>query len=158
MRKTRSGRPGLAAVTPRLLVGEYATPADAAWLRRAHDVGAVLCLQEEIDLARCGLAAAELRRAYARHHIEFHHLPIADGEDASLRAQLDLAVTVLGEAIDRGQRVYVHCSAGMNRAPTVAIAYLHRVAGLSLEAAHELMRSRRPCVPYMTVLRAHYGT
>jgi len=156
MRSTRRGRPGFAVVAPRLLVGEYPTPGDAAWLRHTQGVGAVLCLQEEIDLANRGLDARVLRAAYQRQEIEFHHLPIADGDDAALRACLDPAVTLLRRLIGRGVRVYVHCSAGMNRAPTIAIAYLHCAADLSLDAAHDLMRRRRPCVPYMTALRAHF--
>jgi hypothetical protein len=39
----------------------------------------------------------------------------------------------------------------------VAVAYLHVHHGYTLEAARDLVRSRRPCVPYMRVLQAHYA-
>lgn len=152
----RRGRPSFAAVAPRLLVGEYATPTDASWLRRTHGVGAVVCLQDDIDLANRGLDPAQLRAAYARAGIEFHHLPIVDGDDDQLCAALGGAVALLRRLVDARTRVYLHCSAGMNRAPTVAIAFLHEVGGLPLDRAHELMRSARPCVPYMRALRTHY--
>ncbi len=157
MHGDRRGRPGFAVIAPDLLVGEYPLPLDATWLRHTQGVRAVLCLQEDIDLANRGLAAAELRAAYARAQIEFHHLPVPDGDGAELRACLDPAVALLARLIGDGKRVYVHCTAGMNRAPTIAIAYLHAVARLPLDSAHELMRSRRPCVPYMRALRDHFG-
>jgi len=44
----------------------------------------------------------------------------------------------------------------MNRAPTVAIAYLHTIRGFALRAARDLVKQRRACVPYMQMLEAHY--
>ena len=44
----------------------------------------------------------------------------------------------------------------MNRAPTIAIAYLHVHRGLGLHAARDFLKQRRHCVPYMTVLEARY--
>ena len=55
-----------------------------------------------------------------------------------------------------GDRVYLHCNAGMNRAPTVAIAYLHVHHAMSLGAARDSVKQRRHCVPYMRVLEARY--
>jgi protein-tyrosine phosphatase len=56
-----------------------------------------------------------------------------------------------------GARLYLHCNAGMNRAPTVAIAYLHRHQGFAIGVARDYVKRRRPCVPYMTLLEAHYA-
>jgi protein-tyrosine phosphatase len=60
-------------------------------------------------------------------------------------------------AISAGRRVYLHCNAGMNRAPTIAIAYLHVHRQLPLHEARDFVKARRHCVPYMTVLEARYG-
>lgn len=152
------GRPEVVAVVPELLIGEYPTPQDAEWLHTAHGVTAVLSLQDEADLASKGLVLAEVESAYQTCGIHFRHVPIADCDMQALRRGLDGLVTVLGRLIDvEGARVYLHCNAGLNRAPTVAIAYLHVHRGLSLPAARDLVRSRRHCAPYMTVLEAHYG-
>ena len=45
-----------------------------------------------------------------------------------------------------GRTVYVHCSIGINRSPTVVIAWLVRHGGLSLDEAWQLVRERRPQV------------
>ena len=49
------GRPGVSAIRPGLLVGEYPLPEDAAWLRAEHGITAVLSLQDDADLASKGL-------------------------------------------------------------------------------------------------------
>jgi atypical dual specificity phosphatase len=150
-----NGHPDHAFVHERLAVGEYPTPEDAAWLRDTA-VSAIVCLQDDVDLDRKGLSLGALEQAYAAHGIRFHHLPVPDGDAAALRARLDEAVALLADLLARGECVYLHCNAGLNRAPTVAIAYLHVHHGRDLEAACAMVKACRPCVPYMRALAEHY--
>jgi len=152
-----NGHPDYAFIMDALAIGEYPTPEDAAWLRSTHAISAVVCLQDDIDLDRKGLSLRALERAYAAHHIRFHRVPVPDGDGELLRARLDETVALVADLIARGERVYLHCNAGLNRAPTVAIAYLHVHHGHALDAACELVKVRRPCVPYMRLLSKHYG-
>jgi len=150
-------RPGLDVIRSGLLIGEYPTPEDAAWLRDEHGVTAVLSLQDDADLASKGLRLAALERAYGAHGLAFHRVPIPDGDDRNLAARLQEIIPLLRGLIDAGGRVYVHCNAGFNRAPTVAIAYLHVCEGLTLEEARADVKRLRHCVPYMRALEACYG-
>jgi len=143
-----------ALVAPLLAVGEYPTPDDAAWLRHGLDVRVVVSLQDDVDLQRKGLCAASLAQALASHDIVWHRHPVGDGDLVAMDGALDPVVRRLGHHIAAGERVYLHCNAGFNRAPTVAIAYLHRYAGLPLDAACATVKSVRPCVPYMQLLRS----
>jgi protein-tyrosine phosphatase len=149
------GRPGFSAVRPGLLVGEYPTPADAGWLREEHGVTAVVSLQDDADLASKGLVLAELEGAYRRHALRFHRIPVPDGDDEYLAARLGDLVALLAGLLDGGERVYLHCNAGFNRAPTAAVAYLHAREGLSPEAARDDVKRCRPCVPYMRAVEAY---
>src|SRR5947199_4651638 len=142
-------RPGLSVIRPALLVGEYPTPEDAAWLRDAHAVTAVVSLQDDGDLASKGLRLPALERAYREHGLGFHRIPVPDGDDDHLAARLGEIVALLERLLGGGGRVYLHCNAGFNRAPMAAIAYLHACEGLSLEAARDDVKRRRHCVPYM---------
>ena len=158
MTLTRWGRPELAIILPNLLVGEYPAVEDADWLRTAHHVTAVFSLQDDFDLASKGLDLHELEQTYRGHGLEFHRVPVPDCDAETFAGLLDQIVTLLGDLLRRGNRVYLHCNAGMNRAPTVAIAYLHAEHGLTLDAARDLVKNRRHCVPYMQLLQVRYGT
>ena len=147
-------RPGLSVIRPHLLVGEYPTPEDIAWLRDEHGVTAVVSLQDDADLASKGLRLAVLERAYREHGLAFHRIPVPDGDDQNLVTRLREIVAVLGGLVDAGGRVYLHCNAGFNRAPTVAIAYLHVHERLPLEAARIEVKRLRHCVPYVRALQA----
>jgi len=151
-----AGRPEFARILPDLLVGEYPTADDVRWLQVVQGVTAVLSLQDDADLASKALVVAELERAYGVHGVGFHRIPVPDCDTETFAARLDSIVILLNQLLGSGARVYLHCNAGMNRAPTVAIAYLHVHHGLSLAAARELVKERRHCVPYMQLLEGHY--
>jgi protein-tyrosine phosphatase len=153
----RPDRPHLSAILDNLLIGEYPNPEDVGWLRDEHGVTAVLSLQDDADLASKDLALAVLERAYTTAGLRFHRVPVPDGATDVLDARLPAIVALLGEWLRGGERVYLHCNAGMNRAPTAAIAYLHVHGDLPLHAARDFVKKRRPCVPYMRVLEARYG-
>lgn len=51
------------------------------------------------------------------------------------RARIPLAVKAIGKALVDGGRVYVHCTAGMGRAPSAAIAFLYWVRNMDLDEA-----------------------
>jgi len=150
-------RPGLSVIRPALLVGEYPTPEDAAWLRDEHGVTVVVSLQDDADLASKGLRLAALEGAYREHGLGFHRIPVPDGDDGNLAARLDDIVALLTRLVDGGERVYLHCNAGLNRAPTAAIAFLLVREGLSLTAARDAVKQARHCVPYMRALEAYFG-
>lgn len=149
--------PGFDAVLPELLVGEYPRVEDLAWLRDTHGVTAVLSLQDDADLASKRLRGADLAAACTGLGLAFERLPVADGDSEALAARLPAAAARLDALVAEGGRVYLHCNAGYNRAPTVAIAYLHVHRGLPLDAACALVKQRRSCVPYLSALRACYA-
>lgn len=149
-------RPGASAVCEGLVVGEYPGPHDAPWLRDAHGITAVVSVQDDGDLKSKGLVLSELERAYREHGIAFHRLPVPDGDGEALAARLDDLLPLLARLLAAGERVYLHCNAGFNRAPTIAIAHLHANGGLPLAEARAEVAARRSCMPYMTVLEAYF--
>jgi len=149
------GRPSVSVIRPALLVGEYPSAADAVWLRDEHGVTAVVSLQDDADLASKGLVLGDLERAYAAAGMAFHRIPVPDGDNDHLAARLGDIVGLLVTLAEQGARVYLHCNAGFNRAPTAAIAYLCAREGLTLAAARAAVKSCRHCVPYMGVLEAY---
>lgn len=150
----RPSPPHLSVIVPSLLVGEYPRPDDLAWLRDTHGVSAVVCLQDDADLASKRLRLTDIEAGCRAVGLAFFREPIQDGDSEALAARIPAVVARLNALIAAGARVYLHCNAGYNRAPTVAIAYLHVHGGLGLEEAAALVKERRSCVPYVSALRA----
>jgi len=153
----RPSTPRADRVLPQLVVGEYPNLADVPWLRDTFGVTAVVCLQDDADLASKRLRLVELRRAYLEAGIVFEHVPVPDGDPEFLADRLPAVVDLVHTHVDAGGTVYLHCNAGMNRAPTAAIAYVHVRGGLALRDAIEFVKQRRSCVPYVRALELCYG-
>ena len=58
---------------------------------------------------------------------------IVDFDGQSLRRSLPRIVKTLQGALSAGGRVYVHCTAGLGRAPAVCIAWRYWFGGLQLD-------------------------
>ena len=70
--------------------------------------------------------------------------PLRDFDPADQRRGLPAAVRGLYGLLRQGHRVYVHCTAGINRSPLVVLAYLTLVEGMGLEEAMTLLLRARP--------------
>jgi protein-tyrosine phosphatase len=72
------------------------------------------------------------------------HLPTID-DDAPSLDHLRQGVEFIHNVIQSGGKVYIHCGAGVGRAPTMAAAYLIS-QGHSLDEALALIRKPRPFI------------
>jgi protein-tyrosine phosphatase len=158
VRPTRgNGRPSVSWVTHSLLVGEYPRVGDIEWLKHEFSITAIQNLQDDEDLRINGIEVVPLREACQRHQIKLVRTPIRDGSSDDMAARLGDALRCLESLLGGKERVYLHCNAGLNRAPTLAIAWLRANAGMSLNEAMAHVKKRRACGPFMTVLEAHFG-
>jgi protein-tyrosine phosphatase len=136
----------------RLWVGTFVRPEEVKLLRQM-DITAVLSLQSDEDIAEWHISQEKLRKAYAQADIEFHRIPTADFDKQALAVNLPPAVEELENILaSRWAKAYVHCTVGINRAPTLAAAYLIKIHGLSAREAYDYVIARRHCSPYRTVL------
>jgi predicted protein tyrosine phosphatase len=122
----------LSQVTARLHVGgQYRR---RGWPRLARrGITAVVNMRTEFDDNHVGIAPAR-----------YLHLPTVDDYPPSLQ-DLQAGVAFIGEELARGGGVYIHCGAGVGRAPAMAAAYLAST-GLSPEQAWERIRAVRPFI------------
>ena len=74
-------------------------------------------------------------------------------EFKALELSLTECVATLQEMFDAGRRVYVHCSAGVERAPSVVVAYLHWLRNMELDDAVTFVKERRACSPRTEIIR-----
>ncbi|MCL7026729.1 hypothetical protein MKW94_010876 [Papaver nudicaule] len=126
-----------------LIVGSQPQkPEDIDHLREEQNVAYILNLQ--LIIKRCKeIGLRHMRR------------PAKDFDPDSLRSGLPKAVSSLEWAVEEGKgRVYVHCTAGLGRAPAVAIAYMFWFRDMNLNTAYETLTSKRPCGPNKKAIRA----
>ncbi|XP_022892567.1 phosphoglucan phosphatase DSP4, amyloplastic-like isoform X3 [Olea europaea var. sylvestris] len=108
-------------IRPDLIVGScLQTPEDVDKLR---SIGAktIFCLQQDSDLEYFGVDISAIRE-YANSCSDVQHLraEIRDFDAFDLRMRLPSVVSKLHEAINQnGGVTYVHCTAGLGRAPAV---------------------------------------
>ncbi len=137
-----------------LAVGSAPTSAEEIEGLAAAGVRAVVNLQSDADLRARGLHWPTLWQLYTRAGIEVTRVPIVDFDRKDLGRRLDDAVAAVQAHLEAGRKVYVHCSAGLNRSPTTVIATLVVRQGWDLRRATRWLTERHEAAPYPRVLEA----
>ena len=139
-------------ILPNLFVGTFPKgPVDIDRLQR-EGVTAVLNAQTDDDMAHWGINWNRMESNYREAGVEYRRVPVQDFSKDDLRQQLPKCVDVLDELLRGGRTVYVHCNMGVNRSPSIAIAYLHWVLGWDLGKATDHVMKCRSCDPYVDVI------
>lgn len=144
---------------PRLLCGtQPRNPDEVSALAQEHGVHTLVNLQQDKDMAHWGVDFAANAARAAELGVDIRRPSIMDFSADSLRHQLPVAVRHVVEAMEAaerdGGRVYVHCTAGLGRAPAVCIAYLYWFQGFNLDDAYAHVTRTRPCGPRRDSVRA----
>jgi len=146
-------------VAPSLLCGtQPRSPYEVAALQEEHGVTHIVCLQQDQDAEHWGVDLRSVIREAEKRGVSHARAAARDFDPHSLRKVLPAAV----RAIDQGMttssssspsRVYVHCTAGLGRAPAACIAWLKWFGGLDLQTAAKQVTSIRPCGPKTDAVR-----
>lgn len=145
-------------ISNRLWVGRFIEPQHVDVLKHM-EITMVLSLQSDMDLSMWGISARQMNLAYDRAGITSRRVPVPDFSPELLAAHLSECVDEIRVALSNERaRIYLHCTAGINRAPTAAAAYLMRWRGLSADEAYGYLMSRRDCRPYLEVLKQYERT
>ena len=142
-----------AQILPRLFVGSHPrTIADIERLRQELGVTAVLNIHTDADMSAVFLDFQPLEAHYRASRVELRRVPMLE-QQPELRAKLCACIDALNELLAGGHTVYLHCTAGIGRAPTVAIGYLHFHLGWEWDAAVAHVKRLRECNPHLEALR-----
>ncbi len=134
----------ISRVQPLLYVGGQHKQRGLARMRELG-ITAVVNMREESDDAQRGVALD-------------HYLWLATTDDTPPTMD-DLArgVEFIAQHIDAGRGVYIHCAAGVGRAPAMAAAYLVHTGMTAAQAWDTVRRARpfiRPTPPQIVALNA----
>jgi protein-tyrosine phosphatase len=125
---------------------------DIERLRQESAITAVLNLQTVEDMQSVKLNWRPLEAHYRASGIDLLRLPVKE-EQIELREKLPGCVRTLAGLITAGRTVYVHCTEGVGRSPTIAIGYLHWSLGWRFDAAVRHVKQARQCSPHLEALR-----
>lgn len=132
-------------VTPRIVVGTCPMrPDDLQTIAQCSKVSAVLSLQHDDCHAYWKIDYQEMQRAAVRLGLTLARCPIRDFDIADMRRWLPTAIAELAALQQDGHRTYVHCTAGLGRAPLTVLGYLTLVEGQDPELAIQLILKGRP--------------
>ena len=123
-------------ITPHIWVGPQFNARGKRYLE-AQGVNGSVNLRVEFDDAANGLALEH-----------YCYLPTVDDDCPSpehFQKGVDFIRSVVQEGGQEGGQVYIHCKAGVGRAPTLAAAYLV-AEGMTVEEAIALIKRRRPFI------------
>jgi hypothetical protein len=82
--------------------------------------------------------------------ILLERVAIRDFDHGDQSLMLPVAVRMLNMLLARGMKVYVHCTAGINRATLTTVGHLTFVQGMELDDAVRFVKSARPIAhPYI---------
>jgi hypothetical protein len=115
---------------------------------------AVVSVQTDEDLTELGLSWPLLWKFLVGQGLSCQRVPIRDFDQKALARGLEEAVAAVNDLHRSGHRVYLHCTAGVNRSPSVAIAWLMAHQQMELEVAWELVTARRPSAPHRSAIEA----
>jgi hypothetical protein len=136
-------------VTPRILVGSCPMrPGDLGRIHAETGVSALLSVQHDACLRYWGIDLQAMHRAARELGLAMARSPMRDFDVHDQRRRLPAAVAALAHLQQRGHRTYVHCTAGLGRAPLTVLAYLTLVEGQDPERAiRSILRARPEAVP-----------
>ena len=117
-------------------------------------ITAVLNLQSDGDFGKTRINWQAMEQHYQTSEILVYRVKIVDFDDDDLARNLPGATQILADIIDNGHCVYVHCTAGMQRSPSVVIGYLAWNRRFGLDEAVKLVMTARNCDPPLAVLRS----
>jgi atypical dual specificity phosphatase len=141
-------------ILPNVFVGPSPqSPRDIDQLKRDHKISAVLNVQTDDDMAYWSIVWHALETHYRKLKIEVRRIPVQDFDPDDLRRHLPECVRVLDALLKQGHNVYVHCSMGVNRSPSIVIAYFTWIKGMSLEEAVDHVTRIRFCDPYVDAIQ-----
>ena len=128
-----------------LLIGSCPMfPQDIDRIREEGGATALLSLQSDVCRRAFGIDWEELHVHGEQLGLAMVNAPMLDFDPPDQRRNLPRAVACLSDLLAADHRVYLHCTAGCNRAPLTALGYLTFVEMQLPDAAMKLLRDGRP--------------
>ncbi|GJP36634.1 hypothetical protein CLOM_g21118 [Closterium sp. NIES-68] len=138
-------------IAPGVMVGSCPrSPSDIDRIVDESGATAVVNLQSDLCFDALQIPFAAIREQAVQRGLRLERVPIRDFDHGDQAFMLPVAVRMVNLLIAEGCDVYIHCTAGINRATLTALGYLTFVKGMDLDSALSRIRQARPIAhPYL---------
>jgi protein-tyrosine phosphatase len=147
-------RLSVSRITSQVLVGS--TPknvTDVEYLVENYAIDSILNLQSDADLRDRQIDIGELEAFYSQREMEFCRFEINDFDPVDMAKKLVEPIKYLIEQVEKNRTIFVHCNAGICRAPSTVLGYLFLYEGMTLDEGLTLIRSKRSIAnPYIAAV------
>ncbi|MDQ5911631.1 MAG: hypothetical protein QG599_3729 [Pseudomonadota bacterium] len=134
-----------ATVRENLFIGRCPdNPDEVEAIKTQIGASAILSLQQDDCLRHFNINYALHEKRGRKLGLVMKRCPLIDHNIPDQQLKLPEAVNVLQELLEAKHRVYVHCTLGINRAPTVVLAYLTVIEKMDLISAQKCIKQVRP--------------
>ncbi|CAD8131561.1 unnamed protein product [Paramecium pentaurelia] len=130
-------------INENILIGPYPQNEQDILYLKQKQVRAVLNLQTRLDMFHRGVNWEQIVDAYKRHNIVMKNYQIFDMDSEDFEKKSNKAVQILKKLINEYEYVYVHCTAGIGRAPSIVVLYLASILQYDLKEAIEFVKQKR---------------
>ncbi|CAD8086749.1 unnamed protein product [Paramecium sonneborni] len=130
-------------INENIIIGPYPQNEKDILYLKQKQVRAVLNLQTRLDMFHRGVNWEQIVEAYKRHNIVMKNYQIFDMDAKDFEKKSNKAVQILKKLINEYEYVYVHCTAGIGRAPSIIVLYLASILQYDLKEAIEFVKQKR---------------
>ncbi|KAJ7544536.1 hypothetical protein O6H91_09G081700 [Diphasiastrum complanatum] len=138
-------------ITSHIIVGSCPRSSeDVDHMVDAAGITAILNLQSDLCFEALKIPFEDIRKRAIERAVYLDRVAIRDFDHGDQALMLPQAVRTLNLLLARGFKVYVHCTAGINRATLTVVGYLTFVQGMNLDDAVSMVKSARKVAhPYI---------
>jgi hypothetical protein len=124
-------------ITPQLYIGGYLAASDPEFIRSAGITRIVKMFEDDPGYPG----------GFHRHPgVAYAVYPALDLPEYDIHADAVSALRFIKEGVDGGERVLVHCHAGISRSATIVLLFLMVYCGLGLDQALSRLWAARPVI------------
>ncbi|KAK9843931.1 hypothetical protein WJX84_009299, partial [Apatococcus fuscideae] len=138
-------------ISPEIVVGSCPrSPSDVVRIKQEAGATAILCLQSDLCHEAMQIDWPAIRAEAVSEGVIMTRVAVRDFDHNDQALMLPEAVRMLYLLIAAGKKVYVHCTAGINRATLTVVGYFTFVKAMPLQdALHKVKSARAQANPYV---------
>ncbi|CAD8198165.1 unnamed protein product [Paramecium octaurelia] len=133
----------ISQINENIIIGPYPQNEQDILVLKQNGIKAVLNLQTRLDIYHRGVDWDEIQNTYKKNDMIMKNFEIFDMDPVDFEKKAFKAVQVLKKLINNYEFVYVHCTSGIGRAPSLVVLYLATVLQIPLNEAISFVKSKR---------------